>query len=78
MHAVPLRQYHGNALAVSKYEEPQPTTASPALAATSPCKGDSNGLWMYQEELIKLYWARDLPLREVREIMKSKHGLDVR
>lgn len=78
MHAIPVRQYHENASAVSKYGEPSPTTASTALAAISPLKGDSNRLWLYHEELIDLYWARDLPLREVREIMKNEHGLDVR
>lgn len=38
----------------------------------------TNGLCMHREQLIRLYWVQDLPLREVQEIMKREHGLDAR
>lgn len=78
VHVIPLRQYHRSGLASSEDGDPGPSTSSPTLAVTNPRRGDSNSLWMYYEELIDLYWVRNLPLREVREIMKKEYGLDVR
>lgn len=41
-------------------------------------QGVQNCLWVYREQLISLFWEQDLPLREVQEIMKKEHGLDIR
>lgn len=58
------------------------TASLPPLAVTKRdrkgTQSASSGLCMYREQLIKLYWVQDLPLREVQEIMKREHGLDVR
>ncbi|KAJ0120649.1 hypothetical protein J7T55_015380 [Diaporthe amygdali] len=40
-------------------------------------QGAPNGLSIHREELIRLFWEQDVPLRIVQDIMRQKHGLDV-
>lgn len=79
---VPLLECSRNTSVISRDEGAASTTSSSSSDATTGYRrgsqGASNGLWMYQEQLINLFWVQDLPLREVQEIMKREYGLDVR
>lgn len=79
---LPLRQWNRDVSFGSKGREPASSESSPEPAVTKRRRqgnhGPSSRLLMYREQLISLFWGQDLPLREVQEIMKKEHGLDVR
>lgn len=79
---LPLLQRHGNVSVKSDDETAASTDSLPAPAVAKPRrqgkKGPANSLEKHREQLIRLFWVQDLPLKQVRAIMKRDHGLDVR
>lgn len=79
---VPLLGRHGNASVISEAETATSNMPSPAPTVAKSCrqgkKEPANGLEKHREQLISLFWIRDLPLKEVQTIMKRQHGLDIR
>ncbi|KAG8156600.1 hypothetical protein KVR01_013551 [Diaporthe batatas] len=78
---VALLRRHRNISIISDAETAASSMPPPAPVVTGnrrPGKKDSaNGLEKHREQLVSLFWIRDLPLKEVQATMKRQHGLDV-
>lgn len=85
-HVLPLLQRHGHfsehfpeIISDGAIRSVNTIQAPPAKQGRQKgAQGVSNGLGLYREQLINLFWEQDLPLRQVQEIMKEEHGLNFR
>lgn len=81
-HDLPLLQRHGNVARIARDGADTRAISVPGPArATRPRRsgqGPRDALWMHREEIISLFWAQDLPLKDVQEIMEREYGLVAR